>query len=118
MSLSIPVRIVLWQFAVGLAASVVWLLAAGPASGLAALAGGSIAALLSLYFAAKVPVGRPEVTPRQFVAAFYRAEALKLLMAVVAFTVAVLLFENAFLPLISTYAASTVVYFAALLWTE
>ena len=112
---AVPARIVAWQVVVGCVGGAVWLVAGIPAS-LAAFAGGLGSALLSFYFMARV-FSRTEFAPPQaIVAAFYRAEAFKLLAAVLMFGLVARYFTELFLPFLSTYAASLLVYFAALLW--
>ncbi len=112
---AVPTRIVAWQVVVGCVGGLAWLGAGIPAS-LAAFAGGIGSALLSFYFMARV-FSRTELAPPQaIVAAFYRAEAFKLLAAVLMFGLVAKYFTELFLPFLSTYAASLLVYFAALLW--
>lgn len=117
----IPARIVIWQFAVGIAGALVWLVLDNPLSGLAALVGGLISALLSLYFAVKV-FGRRlpdnEAGARQMAGLMFGAEARKLVLAVVLFAAAAILLPHGLLPLITTFAAAYAVYFVALLWTD
>ena len=92
-----------------------WLLESVPAS-LAALAGGLGSALLSFHFAARV-FSRTELAPPQvIVAAFYRAEAFKLLAAALMFGLMAKFFVDVFIPFLSTFAATLLVFFAALLW--
>ncbi|TVQ47796.1 MAG: hypothetical protein EA371_07355 [Gammaproteobacteria bacterium] len=113
---SIPARIVVWQVLVGVVGAVVWSLA-GLESGIAALCGGLASALLSLRFALRVFARSPASPPRELAAAFYRAEAFKLVMAAMLFMVAARYFGHVFVPLVTTYMATLVVYWVALLWT-
>ncbi|MCC5795146.1 MAG: ATP synthase subunit I [Chromatiales bacterium] len=112
---SVPVRIVFWQLLVALVGAALWLMAGtGPA--LAALVGGVASALLSLQFALRVFVRGPGTPPELVLAAFYRAEAIKLVLALTMFVVAAKYFGHLFVPLLTTYLATLVVYRAALLW--
>ncbi|MCC5858864.1 MAG: ATP synthase subunit I [Ectothiorhodospiraceae bacterium] len=102
------------QSLVTVIAALAWLLAAGSGSGLAALAGGGIAILPGAYFAVKVfsvPAGAP---PKQLLNAFYRGEALKFVITVVLFIIALQWFADSFLPLLTTYIAALLVYWLAL----
>ncbi len=113
---SIPARIIAWQVLVGVVGAAAWSLA-GMESGLAALCGGLASALLSLRFALRVFSRSPDAPPRELAAAFYRAEAFKLLMAAMLFMIAARFFGHVFVPVVTTYMATLVVYWVALLWT-
>lgn len=117
MPLFIPARIVIWQFLIGIAGAILWGLLGGPRHALAAFVGGGIGAVLSLYFAIKV-FDRRHTDPRATAGAFFRAEALKLVLAVVLFSAAAILFADVFIPLITTYAAGLATYWVALLRVE
>ena len=112
---SVPARVVEWQVAVGCVGAMIWLLHR-PQAALAALAGGVGSALLSMHFAARV-FSRTELAPPQsIVAAFYRAEAFKLLSAALMFGLMAKYFAEWFVPFLSTFAATLAVFFVALLW--
>lgn len=112
---AVPARLVAWQAIIGCVGATIWLFESVPAS-LAALAGGLGSALLSFHFIARV-FSRTELAPPQaIVAAFYRAEAFKLLAAAVMFGLVAKYFSQLFLPFVSTFAATLLVFFAALLW--
>lgn len=113
---SIPARIVLWQFAVAAAGALFFGLLLGGKDALAAFAGGAIGALLSLYFAIKFLDPRRGRDPQTVVQKLFRAEALKMLLAAGLFTLAAVIFAEAWLPLLTTFAASQLVYGFALLW--
>ncbi|MCG8436404.1 MAG: ATP synthase subunit I [Gammaproteobacteria bacterium] len=113
---SVPARIIFWQFSVGLLGTVIWLFAGGQREALAALFGGSIGPILSLYFAVKVFSHRGGTDPRAMAGAFFRAEALKLVLAAVLFSTAAVLFSDVFIPLITTFMATLIVYWFALIW--
>jgi ATP synthase protein I len=112
---SVPVRIVLWQVLVALIGAVLWMTAAGTGAALAALAGGGASALFSLHFALRV-FARGVAQPERVLGAFYRAEAVKLILAMALFVVAAKYFGHLFVPLLTTYLATLVVFWAALLW--
>lgn len=122
----LPIRLVIGQFLIGLLAGGCWFIGAGLQAGLAAFAGGAICALLSLYVAIRVfghgaqaaSADTPDMAAKRRVLVFYRAEALKILLAVVLFTAAAFFFKGGLLPLITTYLAASLVYFAALLWID
>lgn len=114
---SVPARIVFWQVVVAIAGALLFGLLAGSREAGAAFAGGAIGAVLSLYFAIKVfGVRRGDEHPQSVVQRFFRAEALKLLMAAGLFSLAAFYFAEAWLPLLSTFVASQLVYGFALLW--
>lgn len=100
---------------IGLAGATIWLLDSLPAA-IAALAGGLGSALLSFHFVSRV-FSRTELAPPQtIVAAFYRAEAFKLMLAAVMFGLMAKYFAEWFVPFLSTFAATLLVFFVALLW--
>lgn len=116
---SIPARIVIWQLAIGAGGAVISGVIAGFKAALAAFAGGAIGAILSLYFAIKVfSAGRAgrESDPRALVGAFYRAEALKFILAAGLFSLAAVFLADVWVPLIATFVASLTVYGFALIW--
>ncbi|MDP3857154.1 MAG: ATP synthase subunit I [Stagnimonas sp.] len=110
-------HIALYQLAIALAAALIWGVGSNVGSGLAALAGGGISALLTFY-AGVVNFGRVSDDPRQRVMNFYRAEARKLALAVVLFGFAAKFMAAQFAPLIITFAATLTVYWFALLWKD
>ena len=106
------------QFGVGLAAAAVWLLAATSAGhALAALAGGTVPALLNLYVALRLPQGE-NVAPEKFLAAFFRAQAMKLGLAVGLLALAAMMFADQFVALITTLALALAMHWFALLWAR
>lgn len=112
---SVPARIVVWQLLVGVVGSALWALV-GAGAALAALAGGLASALFSLQFALRVFSRSPEAPAGTLLRAFYRAEALKLALATVLFIVVAKYFGHVFVPLVTTYIATLVVFWVALLW--
>ncbi|MDX1443824.1 MAG: ATP synthase subunit I [Gammaproteobacteria bacterium] len=112
---SIPARIVFWQLMVGVAGAILSAALIGAKAALGAFTGGAIAALLSLYFAMKT-FSRRGADPQAVVQAFYRAEALKLVMATGLFVLVAVFLADVWLPLITTFIASQAVYGFALIW--
>lgn len=114
-SRAVPVRIVMWQAIIGVLGALLWLLDS-PAAALAAFAGGMGSALLSLQVAVRV-YSRPDSAPPQaIVAAFYRAEAFKLLSVALMFGIVAKYFAPQFVPFASVFFATIGVYLAALRW--
>ncbi|MGD8380246.1 MAG: ATP synthase subunit I [Gammaproteobacteria bacterium] len=114
---SVVLRLIAWQLGVGIAAALLWLLVSGEKAALAALAGGAIGAVLSLYFAAQFLFRSRGREPGRVISTLYRAEALKLLLAVGLFSAAAVLFAREFLAVMTTFAASLSGYWLALIWT-
>lgn len=113
---SIPARIVIWQLVIGIAGAVITWPLAGPKAALAAFLGGAIGALLSLYFAIKVFNLRQGGDPQAMLRAFYRGEAMKLVLATGIFVLVAIFLAEVWLPLMVTFMASLAVYGFALLW--
>ena len=112
---AVPARIVAWQAFIGVLGALVWWLDS-PTAALAALAGGLCSALLSLQVAVRV-FSRPDSSPPQaIVAAFYRAETIKLVGAALMFGFMAKFFASGFVPFLTTFMATLVVYFVALRW--
>ena len=112
---SVPARIVVWQLLVGLVGAALWS-PMGAQAAIAALAGGLASSLFSLQFALRVFSRSPDAPAGTLLRAFYRAEALKLALAAVLFVVAAKYFGHVFVPLVTTYIATLVVFWVALLW--
>jgi ATP synthase protein I len=112
---TIPARIVFWQLVVGVTGAAVSAVLLGSKAALGAFLGGAIAALLSLYFAVRI-FSRRGSDPQAIVQAFYRAEALKLVMATALFVLVAIFLADVWLPLITTFVASQAVYGFALIW--
>lgn len=106
------------QVSVGVVAATIWLLAtASIANGLAALAGGTTPAVLNLYMALRLP--QTDNAPAEaFLAAFYRAEAMKLGLAVGLLALAAMVFAEQFPALITTLAMALAMHWLALLWAR
>lgn len=110
-------RIALYQLAIALAFALFWSVGRDVESGLAALAGGGISALLTFYTGI-VNFGRVSDDPKQRVMNFYRAEARKWALAVVLFGFSAKFMAAHFAPLIITFSATLTVYWFALLWKD
>jgi ATP synthase protein I len=86
-------------------AGIVALIGAGPAASLAAMFGGLVVILPTLYFAAKVYLRAQQATAAEVLGTFYRAEAMKLVLTVVLFGVGAKWFGQHFAALILTTIA-------------
>jgi F0F1-type ATP synthase assembly protein I len=84
-----------------IAAMVVWI-GWGHAAALAALFGGLVVVLPTVYFAAKVHLRAGQATAAEVLGAFYRAEVGKLILTAFLFWIGALLFGRYFAPLIIT----------------
>lgn len=85
-------------------ALVVWL-GWGGAAALAALFGGLVAILPTLYFAAKVRLGASGASAAEVLGRFYRAELAKLILTALLFWIGAMLFGRYFAPLMLTCIA-------------
>jgi len=90
------------QALTALVAALVVLIGWGSASALAALFGGFVVILPTLYFAAKVRLRRGGATAAEVLGAFYRAEVGKLVLTALLFWIGAVLFGRYFAPLIIT----------------
>ncbi len=87
-----------------IAGLVVWI-GWGPTASLAAMFGGSVVILPTLYFAAKVYLGAGATTAADVLGTFYRAETAKLVLTAVLFWIGAKWFGQHFAPLILTTIA-------------
>jgi len=87
-----------------LAATVTWLLL-GRSASLAALYGGMVAIVPTLYFAVRVGNRRKTSQAKEILGAFYEAELVKLLLTAFLFLIGALLFGKHFAPLMLTCVA-------------
>ncbi|MEQ1438027.1 ATP synthase subunit I [Fontimonas sp. SYSU GA230001] len=108
-------RIALLQALIAVISAALWAAFADLRSGLAALVGGSIGAVLTIYAAIKTFSVAASDAPHA-VMNFYRAEVRKLILAAVLFAVAVRFFAEVFAPVVVTFALTLPVYWFALLW--
>lgn len=115
---TVPGKIVVWQALVTLVCAAPWAIFAGIQAGAGAVLGGGISVFLTLYFAVKVFSVDAYKDPRGAMSAFFRAEALKLVLAAVIFSLVAKYLAHLFLPVISTFIATLAVYLFALIFTR
>ena len=96
--------LVVAQALTALVATLVVLIGWGRAAALAALFGGFVVILPTLYFAAKVRLRAGGATAAEVLGAFYRAEVGKLVLTALLFWIGAVLFGEYFAPLIITSA--------------
>jgi len=108
-------RIARYQLLVAVVGAALWGYFQGIGSAAPAFCGGVISAALTFYTAVKA-MGRAETDPRAMVMNFYRAESRKWVLAMVMFGLAATVFKGNYAPLITTFAATMVIYWFALLW--
>jgi ATP synthase protein I len=87
-----------------IATVIVWV-AWGPPAALAALFGGLVAIVPTLYFAAKIYLRSGGATAAEVLGAFYRAEVGKMILTALLFWIGALMFGQHFAPLIITCMA-------------
>jgi len=115
---SVPAKIVAGQAAVTLAGAGVFGATMGGDAALGALAGGGISVVLSLWMALRVFAVPAEAGPRAMFSAFAKAEAIKMVMAVVLFSAAAIFLSHVFIPLVVTFVATLAVNWLALVFTR
>ncbi|HUG98933.1 MAG TPA: ATP synthase subunit I [Gammaproteobacteria bacterium] len=115
---SVPGKIIAGQSGVTLLAAALFGLAMDGEAALGALAGGGISILLSLWMALRVFSVPAEAGPQAMFSAFVKAEAMKMVMAVVLFSAAAIFLSHVFVPLVVTFAATLVVNWLALVFTR
>ncbi len=115
---SVPGKILAGQAAVTAAAAVLVFFVAGAEAAMGALVGGGISLVLTAWSALRVFSVGPEAGAQAMLSAFVRAEALKIVMAVVLFSAAAIFLSHVYLPLVMTFVATLAVNWAALLFTR
>jgi len=102
-----------WQAILSVIGAVVYGLIAGGRMGLAVLVGGGIGLLLTAVTGLRIglSLGRD---PRAMIAAFYKAMAFKLVLAVILFVIVAKWFAGYFLPVMIGYMATIVAYWLAM----
>jgi ATP synthase protein I len=115
---SVPGKIIAGQSGVTVAATVLFGLVKGGDAALGALAGGGISIVLSLWMALRVFSVPAEAGPHAVFSAFVKAEAIKMVMAVVLFSAAAIFLSHVFVPLVVTFVATLVVNWLALVFTR
>ncbi|MDY6941539.1 MAG: ATP synthase subunit I [Pseudomonadota bacterium] len=118
MTKTIVGRILLWQIGVSLAAATAFFFVWDVRNALAALAGGGINVIASGYFALRLFSPSPGAPPDQLLSALVRGEAMKWVVTIALFIVAIRYFHEQFVALILTYMAATSIYWFSLLWGD
>lgn len=95
--------------------AIVYGLLAGISMGLAVLVGGGVGVVLTAVSAIRAGAASSNAEPAQMTGAFYRAMALKLVLAVVVFVIVAKWFAAFFAPVLTGYAVTMVAYWIALL---
>lgn len=112
-------RVVVWLLRMQAVMTVVVALAAafvgGRQAALAAIAGGGIGLILTALAALRAGMAAGSGEPARIVAAFYRAMAMKLFVAVILFVIVAKWFSAFFVPVLAGYIATVVAYWLALL---
>jgi len=103
------------QLGATLLAASAWWLGSGTDAALAALAGGLAVVLPTLGFAAIALTPSAGSSPKRMLSAFYRGEAVKMVMTVVLFALLVQWLQGQLLPLLATFVVVTFLYWPALL---
>jgi ATP synthase protein I len=88
----------------------------GRPQAVAAMYGGLVAVVPTIYFAVRVFARRNAQDPKLVVTAFYVGEIGKLVLTALLFWIGVVLFAKQFLALIATYAACLLAYWLVLAW--
>lgn len=107
--------IVALQLAVTALAALAAGVLAGWQAGYSALLGGAINAVASLYMAMTLFAGGLGAAPAGWFVRFLVGEAMKFVITVVLFILAIVVLKAAFLPLILAYIATFVAYWVGLL---
>ncbi len=115
---SVPGKILAGQLGVTLMAALLFRLTMSGEAALGALAGGGISVVLSLWMALRVFAVPAEAGPQAMFSAFVKAEAIKMVMAVVLFSAAAIFLSHVFIPLVVTFVATLVVNWLALVFTR
>lgn len=111
-------RLLLLQLTIGIGGGIIWYLLRGADWAVAALAGGGISVFLTLFVALRFFLRTRNVPPRQVTGVLYRTQALKFLLAVVLLGSATYHYGASAAALVTTFAATLVAYWFALLWSH
>lgn len=112
--LTMGLRLAAYQAVIAVAAAGVWFAIGGTGAATGALLGGGFGAFLSAYVAIRVFSVRAEDDPEGFLRRFYRAEGVKLLLAIVFFAMVARYYEARMLEVITGFIATLPVYWFAL----
>lgn len=107
-------RLAAYQAVIAVVAAGVWFAIGGTGAATGALLGGGFGAFLSAYVAIRVFSVRAEDDPEGFLRRFYRAEGVKLLLAIVFFAMVARYYEARMLEVITGFIATLPVYWFAL----
>lgn len=102
-----------WQAILSVIGAVVYGLIAGGEMGLAVLVGGGIGLLLTAVTGLRIGLSLGG-DPKAMIAAFYKAMAFKLVLAVILFVIVAKWFAGYFLPVMIGYMATIVAYWLAM----
>lgn len=109
-------RLIRWQAAVTLTMAAVAAYWFGWAGAIAACMGGGANLIAAVTFMVRTALLPPDATPQARLAAMVRAEAVKWGTSIGLFAAAAMLVPKQFLVIIAAFAATTGVYWFALLW--
>ena len=115
--LSIPVRLVVAQTGLGCCIALAWGLVAGKQDALAALTGAAIAVAGNAFFAARMFL-RPQEDAAGMLRGFLAGEILKIALVLALLVIAMRFFATAYLPVIASFAATSLVFLWALRWSD
>lgn len=93
--------------------AVIFGLLQGPPGAMAVLVGGAIGVVLTAVAALRIGMAGMR-DPQRMIGSFYRAMALKLLLAVVLFVIVAKWFTGFFVPVVIGYSATIVAYWLAM----
>ncbi len=106
----------LTQIAIAVAAALITGALAGREPAIAAMYGGIVAVVPTIYFARRALTGPGGRMPQEVVGAFYRGEIGKLALTALLFAFGVDMFAKQFLALIVTYVACLSAYWLVMAW--
>lgn len=107
-------RLAAWQAALTFGVAAVAAAIGGVAAAQSALMGGGINIVAGLYQALRMYSGQAALQPERFMRAVYTSEAIKIALTVALFIVVIRVMRPQFAPMIVAYAATFLVYLAAL----
>jgi len=108
------IRLAFWQAMITVSLALLFVWFSGTEAMLSALVGGGIGALAGLYQALRMFRADAAASPGGFLRAAYAGEAIKILLTVALFIAAIRILKVEFGPTMIAYAATYVVYWAAL----
>lgn len=118
MPVALITRLLLLQLMIGISGGVVWFLLRGADWAVAALVGGLISVFLTLFVAVRFFLRIRNAEPKQVTGVLYRTQALKFLLAVVLLSSATYHFGATAAALVTTFAATLIAHWFALLWSR